>query len=132
GLFGGLFVHLADAFDVDDLLALGQPDDPDALGVAAGLADLGDAGADDLPTVGDDHELVRRADERDLHELAVTLRRVHRDDSDAATRLLTPLGHGRALAVAVGAHRKDLLRLGVFDDAHADHSVALAKLDALH
>src|SRR5690606_16014339 len=121
-----------DRLDVDDALALAEADDDHALRVAAGLADLAHARADDLAAVGDDDDLIVRLDERELHELAVTRRAIHGDDALAGAALEAPLGDGRALAVAVLADREHLLTLGVGDDGHAHDAVALAELDALH
>src|SRR5687768_1132625 len=51
-------LRLCHRLDVDHLLARGDLDDPNALRVAARLADLLHEGPDDLAAVGDDHDLI--------------------------------------------------------------------------
>src|SRR5690606_39010314 len=103
----------------------------DALGVSAGLADRVHVRADDLPVARHDHDLVAGAHEPELDHRAVPLARDHRDDALAAAVLEAPLGDRRALAVAVGAHREDLLVLAL-DHVHPDDLIALAQIDAPH
>src|SRR4029078_7303272 len=66
-----------------------------------------------------------------VHDVAVPLRGVHRDDADAAAALRPEVGDRGALAVAVGADGEHFLILGL-DHIHADHRVAFAQLDAAH
>jgi hypothetical protein len=83
----GLVVGLGDGLDADHLLALVEADDAYALGVAARLAHLADARADDLAAVGDHHELVVLDDEVEVDDVAVALAGVDRDDALAAAAL---------------------------------------------
>ena len=52
---------LLDLGDADDMLAFGDAEDGDALGVAAHHADVADGRADHLALVGDQHQLLALA-----------------------------------------------------------------------
>src|SRR5688572_5391162 len=103
----GVVVVVDEALDGDDALVVAGADHTDALGVAADLGDLRDAGADHLAAAGHDHDLVVRFDGERADDRAVAAADLDRDDAEAAAVLdLVVAGRG-ALAVALGAHRQD-------------------------
>src|SRR5215470_10956568 len=104
---------LADALDRHHLLVLVGVEHDHALGGAAGDADALDAGADQLPAVGHQHDLVgvlRRERGDQLAGLAadraVALAHVHGDDAFAAAAGDAVLVGRRALAVAALGDRQ--------------------------
>ncbi len=125
--------HLAlgEALDRDDALALREGHQPDALGIAARLADLVDAHADRLPAIGDEHHLVAVLHQLDADDGPVSFARIDEDDPFAAAILRPEFVDVRALAVAVRADGEHVRPLRV---AHleAHDLVALAEIDALH
>src|SRR5262245_8154098 len=102
-----LLAFLADALDRDDTLIVRGVEHDHALGGPPGDADAFDPGADELPAVGDQHQLVTVLDrERGdqfaglLADGAVALAHVHRHDAfAAATRDPVFVGRG-SLAVS--------------------------------
>src|SRR5712692_6663823 len=69
-----------------DAVALFEPHQPHALRRAAGLANLGGFGAEDLAILGDDDDVARFLDAQDGDDFAVALRRLHVDNAFAAAR----------------------------------------------
>src|SRR5258708_16013036 len=67
-------IALFDALDAGELLTIGKRDQRHALGRAAHLADLGNAGADQHAAGGDQHHLVRVLHHHCTDHLAIALR----------------------------------------------------------
>src|SRR3954471_4572642 len=109
----------ADPLDRDHLLVLGGVEHDDALGRAPGDADAIDRAADQLPAIGDQHELIglfhrERGDQRAdllLDRLGALLAFPdrHRDQAFAAAIGDAVFVGRRALAVAALRHREDEL-----------------------
>src|SRR5262249_26693680 len=108
-----LLAFFADSLDRDHALAFRGVEHDHALGGAAGDADALDAGADQLPAVGDQHDLVGILDRERGDQLAglaadrtVALAHVHGDDTFAATAGDPVLVGRGTLAVAALRHRQ--------------------------
>src|SRR5215510_15826994 len=102
-----LLAFLADALDGDHALVVGRIEHDHPLGRASGDADAFDPGADELATVGDQHQLVAVLDrERGdqlaglLADAAVALAHVHCHDAFAAAAGDPVFVGRRSLAVA--------------------------------
>src|SRR6185437_7579203 len=148
-LFRRFALQALDPLDADQALAVGETDEPYALGVAAEHRDLIHRGAHQRPGRADEHDLLARQHLQRRHCGAVTVRRLHRDDALAAApvhgeilnrrTLAVPRGGGgeyRAAALALPHHdeRDDFLRIRELDAAHtrglAAHRADLALVEA--
>src|SRR6185437_9876707 len=101
-----LFVLLDDAGG-GHLVAGLELQQTDALGGAAGLADLPRVNADDLAVVADQHGFRFLVHQQDAHHFAVARSSLDVDDALAAARLQAVFVHLGALAVAVFGDGKD-------------------------
>jgi hypothetical protein len=138
---GFLLVGLDDFGDGEQLVALLQVDEADALGAAAGLADFLHASADALALGREEHDLVGVADaERASDGDRAVLGEVDRDDACAAAADAAVVLKGGALADAVlardekaGGRIADFKGLDVvafFLEAHAGDAAGEAALGA--
>ena len=109
---------LVDLGDADDMLVLADPEDRDALGVAAHDADIDHGGADHLALIGDQHQLRALARREAGDDAAVAFRRVDVGDALAAAVRAAIFIRRRTLSVAVlGDGQDELLVLGQFGHA---------------
>src|SRR3954447_24112191 len=126
---GALGLHVGvDLAEGDEAVAFVELDQPHAGGVAAGLADLVDAGADEDALLGDEHDLVAVDDEPHADDIAVAVVGVDVDDAAGAAALDGVVGERRPLAVALDAGGQYLAAavVAIGDDDHADDLVAVA------
>src|SRR5262245_25436547 len=106
------FGLLGEPGDGDDALALLHLEQRDALGLAAGDADVVHRAADELPAIGHQHDLIAVGDGERRDDLAVALGDVHVGDAlPAAAGDAVLIGRG-ALAIAAGGDGEDELLLG--------------------
>src|SRR5437899_5560268 len=131
-LAGPLDRRLGQLGHAHDTVGLRHIDQPHPLRVAADLAHVVHAGAEDLALGRYDHDLVPVADLMERDRGPVPLGHLDADDALAAPALEPVLAHERALAVATLRDCEDG-RGGVGGDRlHADHIVPLVQGDAAH
>src|SRR5262249_28520129 len=128
----GVFVFAHYRLNVDDAFAFVEANHAYALGVAAALADFGNACANDLAAVCNDHNLIEFAHQTQFHELAVALRCFERDDALTAAILHAPLVEQRTFAKSVFADREHGLIGVAVDDVHADNVIVAFHENAAH
>src|ERR1700691_3835416 len=97
---------LGQPLDRSDALALGGVEHDDALGGAAVNADAVDRAADELPAVGDQHDLVALLDRERADQPPVLLGDRHGDDAFAAAVGSAVLVGRRALAETLFGNRQ--------------------------
>src|SRR5579871_4485586 len=123
-----LLLFADDAGDGDEFIAFVEIDELDALGVAAGNADVFTIGADGLALRRREHDLIRIGNAKSADNAADFVGGLHRDDALAATALDAVFVKRRAFADAVFAG--DEQRSVGIHDFHADHIVTLVRTDA--
>src|SRR5215469_9031095 len=122
---------MADVRGVDDRVAFLEFHDANALGRAARLADLEDAGADDDALRRYDHDLVVRFHEQLLDDVAVLIGAVERLDAFAATIRLAVVIDRRPFAVTVARDDEDFAPI-LADDVHRDDVRAASQAHRAH
>src|SRR5205807_9066510 len=103
--------------------------------VAAGLADLLHAGADQDSLLGDEHQLVVVADRLHADHVAVAVGRLDVDHALAAATDQAVVLDRRALAESIHATRQHHAVAEVLlmtDNDHGNDGIAVLQLDALH
>src|SRR5438876_4947723 len=131
-LDGTLARRLGQLGHTHDTVGLRHIDQPHPLRVAADLAHVVHAGAEDLALGRYDHDLVPVADLMERDRGPVPLGHLDADDALARPALEPVLAHERALAVATLRDCEDG-RGGVGGDRlHADHIIPLVQGDAAH
>src|SRR5262245_27567720 len=129
-LFGHLPALLFDERRAGDQVAARCVDQFDALGAAAGGANLFGFEADQFAVAGNDHHFAVFGDRHDGDHLSVLLGGLDVDHAFAAARLHAVFRERRLLAEAVAGAAQHLLVAVHGDDA--DHVIVVAQRDAAH
>src|SRR5204862_1958626 len=103
-------------------------DQRDALGGAAGFADLVDAEADELGLLGDEHDLAVFLDGERGDDLAGLFGRFHIDDADAAASCEAIARDDGLLAKTFFRNGKDLFGSLLRDAADRDYVIAFTQI----
>ena len=130
GGFGGVLFFLADdGGDGLEFVGAVQVDQFHALGVAAGFADVVDAGAHHLAGDGDEHDLVVSLDSERAHDVAGLLGGFHGDDALAGAGLAGGIRRNRCVCRCRSRRRPAAWRPG-HHQGQGDHGVGFFQGDA--
>ena len=110
----------------DDPFGLLGDHEPNPLGISADHRKACHRHADDLPLVGNQHEVIFVGDLLDVNHAAVSFGGLDGDDTFAPAALQSVFVQRGTLAEAVFGHREDRGRNGIrIDNLHADHHVVI-------